>query len=117
MDWAKTQKNLATTLQAQGSRTGGPAGANLLAQAVAAYGAALEVRTRDAQPVDWAMTQINLALVNLALADHDTCAAPRPHLEVALAHVEAALEVYDPVHMAFDHGTATELRDQLQARL
>jgi hypothetical protein len=63
------------------------------------------------------MTRENLALAEQSIADHDTTADPRPHLEAALAHVEAALTVYDPEHMSHDHGTATRLRDRLAARL
>ena len=42
-DWAMTQNNLGTALQDQGIRTGGEAGAHLLAEAVTAYRQALEV--------------------------------------------------------------------------
>ncbi|RVT85634.1 tetratricopeptide repeat protein [Rhodobacteraceae bacterium CCMM004] len=117
VDWAVTQNNLGAALQEQGTRTGGPEGAALLAEAVAAYRAALDVRTRDAHPVDWAMTRENLAIAEVARAQHDTCDDPRGRLESALAHVQAALEVYDPVHMPYDHGTATRLRDRIRAAL
>ncbi len=115
--WATTQNNLGAALREQGSRTGGPEGAARLGQAVEAYSKALEVRTRADHPVDWAMTQENLAEVYEALAQHDTCTDPAPHLRAALAHVEAALEVYDPEHMPYDHGTATALRDRIRAAL
>jgi hypothetical protein len=55
-----TQNNLGSALSEQGTRTAGEAGARLLAEAVAAYRAALEVRTRAELPQDWAMTQNNL---------------------------------------------------------
>ncbi len=58
--WAAGQNALAVGQQEQGIRTDGPAGADLLAQAVAAYRDALTVRTRDAHPVQWATTQMNL---------------------------------------------------------
>jgi hypothetical protein len=112
-----TQNNLAIALRNQGSRTEGAAGADLLAQAVTAYGAALEVYTRQDHPVDWAMTQVNLAIAEEARTEHGATADPRPHLEAALGHVTSALEVYDPEHMPYDHGTATRLRDDLLARL
>ena len=44
----------------QGIRTGGERGTQLLAEAVAAYRQALEVRTRETLPQQWAMTQNNL---------------------------------------------------------
>ena len=55
-----TQNNLGNTLLEQGNRTNGQKGADLLAKAVSAYRAALEVYTRADHPVDWAMTQNNL---------------------------------------------------------
>lgn len=84
---------------------------------MAAYRDALRVRTEADHPVDWAMTQENLALAEEALASHEATPNPHPHLQAALRHVEAALRVYDPEHMAYDYGTATELRDRLKARL
>ena len=45
VDWAATQNNLGLALADQAGRTEGTAGAALLAEAVAAYRAALEVRT------------------------------------------------------------------------
>ena len=117
VDWAKTQNNLANALENQGTRTGGEAGTTLLAEAVAANRAALTIRTREDHPVQWAMTQNNLALAEEAIADHDATADPRGHLEAALTHVEDALTVYDPEHMSYDHGTATDLRDRIKAKL
>jgi hypothetical protein len=112
-----TTQNLAGALQQQGSRTGGAAGAALLGQAVDACRAALKVRTRTDHPVQWAMTQENMALLERARAAHDTCTNPAPHLRAALDHVTAALTVYDPDHMPYDYGTATRLRDGLLAQL
>ncbi|MGH8582529.1 MAG: hypothetical protein ACREWG_06990 [Gammaproteobacteria bacterium] len=58
--WAATQNNLGATLSDQGTRTSGEAGATLLAEAVRAYRAALEVYTREQLPQQWAATQNNL---------------------------------------------------------
>ena len=44
----------------QGVRTGGEGGTQLLAEAVTAYRQALEVRTRETLPQQWATTQNNL---------------------------------------------------------
>ncbi len=115
VDWAMTTQNLAGALQTQGTRTAGEAGTDLLAQAVAAYREALTVRTRADHPVDWAMTQENLAICQQAWADHPACTDPLLHLRAALDHVDAALTVYDPVHMPYDHGTATALRAEILA--
>ena len=64
-----TQNNLGNALADQAGRTEGAAGAALLAEAAAAYRAALEVHTRAAHPVDWAMTQENLGLAFEAMGD------------------------------------------------
>ena len=55
-----TQNNLGTALRNQAARTEGKAGGKLLARAVAAYEAALEVYTREDEPQRWATTQNNL---------------------------------------------------------
>lgn len=117
MGWAVTQNNLAVTLKEQGGRTKGEAGADLLGRAVAACHAALEVRKREPYPVQWAITRETMAQTEESLADHDTTTDQVPHLRAALEHVEAALEVFDPDHMPFDHSEATALRERLRARL
>ncbi len=117
LDWAMTQNNLANALRNQGIRTAGPKGAALLDQAVKAYRLALEVHTRQAHLLDWAMTQENLALAHQVFARHDTCTDAIPPLRAALEHVNAALEVFDPVHLPYDHGTATALRERILAAL
>ncbi|MEQ9242909.1 hypothetical protein [Roseovarius indicus] len=117
VDWATTQNNLAIALKEQGKATGGPEGAALLVDAVATYGEALTIRTRKDHPVQWATTKENLAEAEESLADHDTTTDQVPHLRAALEHVEAALEVFDPDHMPFDHSEATALRERLHARL
>ncbi len=115
--WAGTQNNLAVALQAQGIRTGGAEGAALLGQAIDAYRDALTVYTRAAHPVQWAMTQFNLAIAEQGIAQHDSCEDPEPQLRAALGHVEAALEVFDPVHMPYNHDKALALREWIQAAL
>jgi tetratricopeptide (TPR) repeat protein len=115
--WATTQNNLAIALQNQGIRTQGAEGADLLTQALTVYSAALEVRTRADHPVHWAMTQENIALCQLARANHDSCPDPRPPLTAALEAVDNALNVFDPVHMSYNHAKATRLRADIQAKL
>ncbi|MEM6596445.1 MAG: hypothetical protein AAF672_16775, partial [Pseudomonadota bacterium] len=93
VDWARAQNALAIALQQQGTRTEGARGADLLAQAVAAYDAALEVRTRQDHPVDWAATQNNKGA---ALRNQGTrTESPRGSelLAQAVAAYDAALEV------------------------
>jgi hypothetical protein len=55
-----TQNNLGDALKAQALQTAGADAAKLLSQAVDAYHAALQVRTRERFPQDWAMTRNNL---------------------------------------------------------
>ncbi|MEL6645799.1 MAG: hypothetical protein AAFQ79_17845 [Pseudomonadota bacterium] len=117
VQWAITQNNLGAALFGQGKCTPGEDGAPLFAEAVNAYRVALRVRTADAQPVQWAMTQENLALAHEAIAYRPTTTDPRLPLETALAHAEAALKVFDPEHMSYNHTKATTLRDRIQARL
>ena len=52
-----TQNNLGTALRTLGERESGTA---KLEEAVTAYRAALEERTRERVPLDWAKTQKNL---------------------------------------------------------
>lgn len=106
-DWAMTQNNLGVALRTQGSRTGGEAGLALLGESVGAYRAALTVRTEAAMPVQWAMTQENLAFAYLAIADWRD--DPIPDLREAETAVQAALRVYTPEHMGYDHETASRL--------
>ena len=112
-DWARAQNNLAIALKNQGTRTGGPTGADLLGQAVAAYRDALTVYTRADHLVDWAETQNNMAVGELAIANHDATPDKGPHLAAALEHIDTALTVYDPERMPYDHATA--LRDHITA--
>ncbi len=57
LDWATTQMNLGIALETLGERESGTA---WLEEAVAAYRAALEERTRERVPLQWATTQMNL---------------------------------------------------------
>ena len=109
----RAQNNLAIALKNQGTRTGGPTGADLLGQAVAAYRDALTVYTRADHLVDWAETQNNMAVGELAIANHDATPDKGPHLAAALEHIDTALTVYDPERMPYDHATA--LRDHITA--
>jgi transcriptional regulator with XRE-family HTH domain len=113
--WAAGQNARAVMLQTQGTRTDGEKGADLLAEPVSAYRAALEVRTRADNPVDWAMTQNNIAIAQLTIAAHATYSDPSSALDEALTAVDKSLTVFDPVHMPYYHGTATRLRAQIDA--
>jgi hypothetical protein len=58
-----------------------------LGEAVAAYRAALEERSRDRVPLEWAGTQMNLGNALLALGERESGAAP---LDEAVAAYRAA---------------------------
>jgi hypothetical protein len=62
-----------------------------LEESVAAFRAALEIRTCEAMPTDWAMTQNNLGAVLCSLAERESGTV---RLEEAVAACRAALEVY-----------------------
>jgi tetratricopeptide (TPR) repeat protein len=100
--WATTQNNLGIALGDQGIRTGGEAGAALLAQAVDAYRAALTVRTPDTLPQDWAMTQNNLGNALRDQALQSTGEAKSQLLEKAAAALRRALEVRTYEHLPYD---------------
>ena len=84
-DWAATQNNLGNALSVLGRRGDEAA----LQGAIAAFRAALEVRTRAAAPADWATTQNNLGIALQVLGERGDQAA----LQGAIAAYRAALEV------------------------
>ena len=115
--WATTMQNKANALGDLGKRTEGVAGIAQMTQAVNDYEMTLLVLSRSDQPVQWAMTRENMAFTELDTARHPACADPAPHLRAALDHVEAALTVFDPDHMSYNHAKATRLRERILAAL
>ena len=83
-----TQNNLGNALAPLGDRE---AGTETLSEAVAAYRAALEERTCDRVPLDWAATTANMALARGALAERAGNAA---EAGAALADLDAALALF-----------------------
>ena len=77
---------LGNALRALGERQAGTA---RLEEAVAAYRAALEERTRERVPLDWAGTQNDLGIAVMRLGERDSGTA---RLEDAVAAYRAALE-------------------------
>jgi tetratricopeptide (TPR) repeat protein len=78
--------DLGIALEELGERESGPA---RLEEAVQAYRAALEERTRERVPLDWAMTQTNLGAALRALGERESGTA---RLEEAVQAYRAALE-------------------------
>ena len=84
-----TQNNLGIALWRLGERESGTA---RLEEAVAAYRAALEERTRERVPLDWATTQNNLGIALWTLGERESGTA---RLEEAVAAYRAALRGTD----------------------
>jgi tetratricopeptide (TPR) repeat protein len=90
--WAMAQNNLGLALTSLGNKVADRRldGTHYRQEAVAALRDALEERTRERVPLDWAATQNNLGnvLANLGLRDSGTA-----YLEEAIAAYESALTV------------------------
>jgi tetratricopeptide (TPR) repeat protein len=86
-----TQMNLGTALETLGERESGTA---RLEEAVEAYRAALEERSRERVPLDWAMTQMNLGNALRTLGQRDSGTV---RLEEAVTAWNACLEVFTSV--------------------
>jgi tetratricopeptide (TPR) repeat protein len=80
------QMDLGNALARLGERESGTA---RLEEAVAAYRAALEERTRDRVPLQWAMTQMNLGVALQTLGERESGTA---RLEEAVAAYRVSLE-------------------------
>ena len=85
-----TQQNLGIALQTLGDARERTA---RLEEAVAAYRAALEERTRARVPLEWARTQMNLGTRSRHSATRESGTA---RLEEAVAAYRAALEEWTP---------------------
>ena len=86
-----------------------------LEEAVAAYRAALQERTRERVPFQWARTQENLANVFRSLATRTADEARRAYLTDALAAVDGALAVYREGNAAYYIEKAERLRAEILA--
>jgi len=104
-----TQNNLGRVLRKLGERESGTARFN---EAVTAYRAALEERTRARVPRSWAMTQHNLAVLYYAFFLKDF----QPHhLDDALEAIDGALEEYRRAKDAYNIEKAERDRAQILA--
>ena len=90
------RNNLGTALSTLGERESGTA---RLEEAVAAYRAALEERTRDRVPLQWAMTQNNLGNALGRLGERESGTA---RLEEAVAAYRAALQEWTRERVPLD---------------
>ena len=78
-----------------------------------AYEAALEVRTKEALPLDWAFTQGNLCILHLALFDLTGVAA---HLETAQSHLDNAVEIFTQAEASQYLKMAAKQQSEIDAR-
>lgn len=91
-----TQNNLGAALSDHGRRTRGQESQRRLDEAITAYRSALEVRSREREPQDWAMSQSNLASA-LSFSAMRAAGVDRQRLaKEAMEAFEAALQVFTP---------------------
>ena len=74
---------------------------NLSKEAIAAYRNALEVRTLEGMPADWAETQNNLAIALRSLGD---MTGDADRIKEGIAAYRNALEVCAPAKICLSHG-------------
>ncbi|MGH6842974.1 MAG: hypothetical protein ACREDV_12960, partial [Methylocella sp.] len=104
-----TQNNLGTALKDLGTRESGKA---RLEEAVEAHLEATQELTRARVPVQWAVTQHNLAVVQRALFEKDR--EPR-NLDEALLSVDGALEEFRSANKSRLIEMAEILREKILA--
>jgi hypothetical protein len=94
LQWAMTQNNLGAALQTLGERESGTARLEQrLEEAVAVYRAALEERTRERVPLQWAASFGNLGIALMLIADrnNDPVIAEAALRQIETAHETARL--------------------------
>ena len=110
LDWAMTMQNLGNALQEQGSRIAGAPGAALLAEAAESYRAALRVTHRGRPSAAMGPDACELWASRRRPCRSMTVAPIRPrHLRAAIAHMDAALTVFDE-STGFYHEDSTRRR-------
>ena len=67
--------------------------------------------------MNWATTQNNLGLARAAMAALEQGAARRGRLHQALGHFDAALTVFDPETMSYNHAKCSDNRARVAALL
>lgn len=115
--WAITQNNIGLSKRALGERLPDEAGASLIQDAIGHFNAATNYHGRSDFPYDWAICQENLAEGYLALSKKLSGHERGQALTKGLCSIEHALSEYDPISMAYDHGTASKLKKQIIAAL
>ena len=72
------------------------------------------MRSRDAVPFDWALTQENLAIVSKALAERGSASERARHLASASGYIDAALEFFRTEGDTFYQEKATRLATEIR---
>ncbi len=111
LNWATAHNNLGAALRTLGERE---SGILRLEEAVAAYRAALEERTRDRVPLDWAGTRFNMSIVLELLAERGR---DRTALEEAVACVRDAVTVFREANITARLPGALQWLGELEAQL
>ena len=117
LKWATAQNNLGLVLQMLGEQQilgEQEGGTTRLEEAVAAYRAALEERTRDRVPLGWAMTQYNLGNTLKSLSEREGGTA---RLEEAVTVYDAALQVFTSAGADYYIDICRKNRDRALASL
>ena len=112
-----TQNNLGIVLLDLGERASGEQGAQYLEQSVAAYRAALEVRTREQLPQDWAMTQNNLGNVLRDLGERASGEQGAQYLQQSVEALENALSIFTPEAAPYQNSLARANLEKAKAAL
>jgi hypothetical protein len=111
------QNNLGNALATLGEREAGEAGTTWLAEAVAAFRAALQERTRERVPLDWATAQMNLGSALRALGGREAGPA---RLEQAVEAWDACLSVagsvWPPEQVEWVRARQDETRAEIKRR-
>ena len=106
--------NLGAALRVLGEREAGTA---RLEEAVAAYRAALQERTRERVPLDWATAQMNLGAALRVLGEREAGTA---RLEEAVAAFDACLTVttavWPPERVRWVQARKNETQAEMQRR-
>jgi tetratricopeptide (TPR) repeat protein len=106
LQWARTQTNLGVALRTLGEREGDPA---RLEQAVEAFRAALQERTRERVPLEWAQTQNNLGAALRSLG------ARKRQLQLLKEALEATRAAHEAYRVAGIVRYETDLKDRIEA--
>ena len=97
-EWAETKGLIGNAKSKLGDSVEGRESQQLLGEAVSAYRAALEVRTREQLPQQWAMTQNNLAKVYILLKQWQEAAGSYANVLTLYPNYEAGYQALASIY-------------------